>query len=400
MMRFFILLLFVTSLFASKVETFRWSGGESYLSFLEKNRLPLKSLYYDLDKDEQELAEEIKTGVHYQILKTDAGEITQLFIPINDELQIHIHKKRGEFVFEIIPIISETKTETLVLKIKNSPYLDIVNETGSKKLAQIFVSSFKKSLDFNNGLRKDDTLVMIYDQKYRLGKPFSMPILKSAMIEIKNKKHYMYLNEDGKYYNELGDETDEFLLARPIPNAKVSSLFTQRRFHPILNKYRAHLGVDYAATSGTPILAAGDGRVVFAGFMRGYGNVTKIQHENEYMTLYAHQTSFKKGIKQGVSVKKGQLIGYVGSTGLSTGPHLHFGLYKYAQAIDPLKIVQLATKKLSGKGKDVFLKIKKSSDTMIEKLLKESKRFVRISNFDTACYFNNKKCVAEPIQNQ
>ncbi len=392
MIKLFILLLLTTTLFASKVETYRWSNGESYLSFLQKNKLPLKSLYYDLDKEEQELAEEILYGVRYQILKNDSGEITQLLIPINDELQVHIHKPKGEFEFEIIPIISETKTESLLLKIKNSPYLDIIKETGYTNLAHIFIASFKKSLNFKKDSRENDTLVMLYEQKYRLGKPFSMPLLKSAMIEMKGKKHYMYLSENGKYYNELGAELEEFLLARPIGSARISSLFTLRRFHPVLKKYRAHLGVDYGASVGTPILASGNGRVVYAGFTRGYGNVIKIQHENNYQTLYAHQSGFKKGIARGKSVKKGEVIGFVGTTGLSTGPHLHFGLYRSAQAINPLSVIQLVVKKLSNKEKNEFIRLKTTNNKVIDRILKNNKKFPRISNFDSVCYFFNEKC--------
>jgi murein DD-endopeptidase MepM/ murein hydrolase activator NlpD len=394
MIRYFILFLFVTSLFGSKVETFRWSSGETYLTFLERHNLPTKPLYYDLDRDDQTLTEEIRSGVHYQVCKTDAGETTQIFVPLNDELQIHMYKDKNNYFFEIIPIISESKTEAFTLQIDHSPYLDIIRQTGSKKLAQIFVASFKHSLNFKNDLRKGDTLVMIYEQKYRLGKPFSMPTLKVAMIEMRNKKNYIYLNDDERYYNENGNEVEGFLLARPLRDARLSSTFTQRRFHPILKKYRAHLGVDYAAGRGTPITAAGSGIVTFAGFTRGYGNLIKISHSDGYLTLYAHQKSFKKGIRRGVSVKKGTTIGYVGSTGLSTGPHLHFGLYKDGRAIDPLRVVQVATKKLKGNERKAFVKLKNNYDQSIGLHLKNDTRFLHVPYPDTACYFYNGKSCA------
>ncbi len=399
MIRLFLFLFLAASLFGSRVETFRWSDGETYISFLERNKLPLKPLYYDLDEDDQQISEEIIAGVHYQVSKNDKGEIEQTFIPLNDELQIHIYKKKGEYFFETIPIISETKTEALTLKIDHSPYLDIIRETGSKKLATIFVSSFKHSLNFKKELQKGDTLAMIYEQKYRMGKPFSMPTLKVAMIEMNNKKNYIYLNDnDGRFYNEDGNEIEEFLLANPIRNARVSSQFTTRRFHPILQKYRAHQGVDYAAGRGTPILAAGDGKVAFIGETRGYGKIIKLQHNDGYLTLYAHQSSFRKGIKNGLSVKQGQIIGYVGSTGLSTGPHLHFGLYQDGRAIDPLRVVQLATKILKGKEKTAFLKLKSNYDESIRLHLKNETKFERISMPDTVCYFfDGESCVQDKL---
>lgn len=396
---FFILFLFTISLFAAKVEHFKWSDGETYLAFLERNKLPLKPLYYDLDGDEQQLTEEIISGVNCQISRDEKNEIAQIFVPLNDELQIHIYKHNQNYFFETIPIISETKTEAFTLKIDHSPYLDILRETGSKKLASIFVNSFKTSLNFKRDLQKGDKLAMIYEQKYRLGVPFSMPTLKVAMIEMKGKKNFIYYNDsDERYYDESGEKAEEFLLSTPVRNARISSPFTKKRFHPILKKYRAHLGVDYAAGTGTPIMAAGDGRVVFVGESRGYGKTIKIQHEGDFLTLYAHQNSFKKGIRRGSVVKKGEVIGYVGNTGLSSGPHLHFGLYQDNNAIDPLKVVQLAIKKLEGKERAAFLKLVSKYQKEIDTHLKNETRFTQFTYPETVCYFNNGTSSEESTQ--
>ena len=389
MIRLFILfILFSVTLFASQVQNFRWSNGETYLEFLEKNSLPLKTLYYNLDKDDQTLTEDIMSGVNCQILKNDT-DILQILIPINDELQIHIYKNKDSYSFEAIPIISTTKTQAFTIKISHSPYYDIIKATGSKKLAQIFVASFKNSLNFKRDLRKGDTLAIIYDQKYRLGKPFSMPILKVAMIEMKKKKHFIYLNKDDRYYDAKGHEVEGFLLARPVKYSRISSYFTKRRFHPILKKYRAHLGVDYAARRGTPIRAAGSGRVIFASRTRGYGNVIKIRHSDGYMTLYAHQKSFRRGIRKGKYVKKGQIIGYVGSTGLSTGPHLHFGLYKHGRAINPLKVVQVTTKKLKGKKKKEFIKLRNRYNKEILEHIANATKYEKTPAYDNISYFRH-----------
>lgn len=396
MRELFIFFLFAISVLGAQVETSRWSNGETYLMFLEKNNLPLKPLYYNLDEDEQQLTEEIYTGVHYQISKDKDQTISQIFIPLNDELQIHIYKHNGEYFFETTPIISETRVEAFTLQIEHSPYLDIIKETGSVKLATIFVSSFKHSLNFKRDLRKGDRLAMIYEQKYRLGKQFSMPTLKAAMIEMRGKKHYIYLNDDGRFYNEEAKEIEGFLLGNPVRGARISSRFTKRRFHPVLKKYRAHLGVDYAASRGTPIAAAGSGRVTFIGRTRGYGKLIKIQHEDGYMTLYAHQSSFRKGIRNGSYVKKGQIIGYVGSTGLSTGPHLHFGLYKNNQAIDPLRVVQVATKKLSGKEKTAFMQLKSNYDESINLHIANETKYAKVGTPQSVCYFyNGELCVQD-----
>ena len=389
MLRFFIIFSFFVSLYGAEVEHFRWSNGETYLVFLERQNLPAKPLYYDLDRDDQRLTEEMRAGINYQILRESDGTIEQVLLPLNDELQIHIYKDENKYKFEAIPIISETKTEAFSLKITSSPMYNIMKETGSKKLAQIFVNSFKNSLNFKNDVRVGDTLVMIYDQKYRLGRPFSMPTLKVAMIELRGKKHYIYLNEDERYYDEKGHEVEGFLLARPVRGARLSSKFSKRRFHPVLKKWKAHLGIDYAARRGTPIVAAGSGRVIYAARAGSYGNLVKIRHDDGYETRYAHMKSFRRGIRKGKYVKKGQTIGYVGTTGRSTGPHLHFELRKRGRAINPLRVVQVTTKKLKGKERKAFFKLKNRYDDIINEHIENETRFIKLSNLERKNYFFN-----------
>ena len=391
MLRLLVLFLITTSLFGSKIDSFRWPNGVSYLMFLEKNNMPTKKLFYDLDRDDQLLTQEMRAGINCQILRDNEKNILQMLLPLNDELQIHIYKDNGSYRFEAIPIISSTKTEAFTIKIKHSPYYDIVRETGSKKLAEIFVSSYKYSLNFKRDLRKNDTLIMIYDQKYRLGKPFSMPTLKVAMIEMRGKKHYIYLNDDDRYYDEKGNEVEGFLLARPVRGARISSRFTKRRFHPILKKWKAHLGVDYAARRGTPVVAAGSGKVIHAGRLGAYGNLVKIRHDDGYETRYAHLKSFRRGIKRGKYVKKGHTIGYVGSTGRSTGPHLHFELRKGGRATNPLRVVQVTTKKLKGKEKKAFLNLKENYNQSVDIHLANNTPFIKVPKQDSVCYFYGEK---------
>jgi len=399
LIRLLLALLITTTIFASQVERFRWENGETYLVFLEKHKLPIRPLYYNLDKDDQRLTEEMRAGIHGQILKSSDGEIQQLLLPLNDELQIHIYKDKNEYKFEAIPIISTTKIEAFATKIVSSPNYTIMKRTGSHKLAQIFVANFRHSLNFKNDIRNGDNLVMIYEQKYRLGKVFSMPILQAAMIEMRHKKHYIYLNDDKRYYDEKGHEVEGFLLARPVRGARISSYFTKRRWHPILHKWKAHLGIDYAAGRGTPIHAAGSGTISWAARMGTYGNLVKIRHADGYETRYAHMKSFRRGIYRGKHVKKGQVIGYVGTTGRSTGPHLHFELRKHGRAINPLRVVQVTTKKLKGKQYKAFKLLKKNYDESIALHLKNQTSFKRISKFESMCYVHSIDCKA-PTQTQ
>jgi murein DD-endopeptidase MepM/ murein hydrolase activator NlpD len=155
--------------------------------------------------------------------------------------------------------------------------------------------------------------------------------------------------EDGEveYFDRTGRSLRKFLLRTPVDGARLSSTFGMRR-HPILGYSRMHKGVDFAAPSGTPIYAAGSGRVAAAGRNGGYGNYVRIRHSGEYSTAYAHMSRFAKGIKSGQRVRQGQVIGYVGTTGRSTGPHLHYEVLRNDQQVNPLKIKQPPTTQLAG----------------------------------------------------
>ncbi len=154
------------------------------------------------------------------------------------------------------------------------------------------------------------------------------------------KRYYRFrTNDDGvvDYYDEEGKSAKKFLMRKPMTTGVIRSTFGWR-IHPILGYRRLHTGVDYAAPKGTPIYAAGNGIVEKAGRSSGYGNLTLLRHTNGYETAYGHQSAFAQGIAPGVRVRQGQLIGYVGSTGLSTGPHLHFEIRVNGQPVDPLRI--------------------------------------------------------------
>ena len=180
----------------------------------------------------------------------------------------------------------------------------------------------------------------------------------AALITINKKKYYSYLTEDGKHYDSLGKEylkTKKFFTPyiRPISRTRVSSGFTHRRWHPILHRYRAHLGVDYANRTGTPIKVTAKGKIIQKGWKGGYGKCITVQHANGMRSLYAHMSRYRKGLRVGSRVPQGKVIGYVGSTGRSTGPHLHFGMYKNGKAVNPAHYVRVkkakAATKLTGK---------------------------------------------------
>lgn len=351
-----LLCLLVAQMFGVvSIEEREWAKNEFFLKFLENNSLPA-SLYWDLDAQDKELASEIKEGQKYQILWKDNEQIEQILIPVNgSDLQIHIYKDlAGKFVLNYTPISYDTQTRVLRLKIENSAYQDVEKATGSTPVARAMLNAFAGSVDFR-AMQKGDEVILLYERKERLGQRFGDIVLKMAMIEVNKKPSKVFLYKDS-FYDTTGKEMESFLLSTPVKFTRISSGFTRARYHPILKKYRAHLGVDYAAPAGTPVKSAGNGMITFVGTKTGYGKTVIVQHGSGYSTLYAHLSRFAS-IRKGQKVAQGQLIAYVGSTGLSTGAHLHFGLYLNNRAINPFSMVKITKAALKGKEKEEFAKV-------------------------------------------
>jgi len=371
MKKIFLFFIFVEFCFgALSMEERTWENGDTLLKFLQRNSIPM-SLYYELDKEDRELASEIAYKIKYQILKDDENNIEQVLIPVSDDLQIHIYKNENkDFILTFTPIYYDIEERILNLTIENSAYQDVYEESKSATLARAMVRSFKGSINFRN-IQKGDQVLLYYEQKRRLGKLWGDINIKMARIEVnKSPKEIIYFNDN--YYNKQGKEISSFLLTNPLNYTRISSHFTTARYHPVLKRYRAHLGTDYAAPTGTPVKSAGDGTIVFIGTQNGYGNVVKIQHSSGFMTLYAHLSRFAK-IKKGQRVKQGQLIAYVGSTGMSTGPHLHLGVYLNNKAINPLSVIKIAKNKLSQKDKESLKALINNYETKIAQHLELKK---------------------------
>ncbi|NQY19972.1 MAG: peptidoglycan DD-metalloendopeptidase family protein [Campylobacteraceae bacterium] len=372
-----VLSLLLSSFYANEVKTLVWPQGESFLVFLEKNNIP-KKLYFDKDNQDKEFLAEIRAGIEYTVMYNEDNEIKQVLIPVSEELQIHITKVKNEYSLKFSPISYQEVEQTIALKIKYSPYQDILDSTNNKLLANEFIRAYQKSVNFR-GIQKGDNLVLKYKQKIREGKYFGTPELLAALIEVNKRQFFIFKNvNDGKYYNDKAKSLTSYFFKIPLKYRRISSKFTKKRWHPILKRYRAHLGVDLAAPRGRNIYASAAGRITFRGKKGGYGNVIKIKHKNGYLTLYAHMKGFKSGLKRGSRVSQGTLIGYVGSTGRSTGPHLHFGLYKNGRPLNPFKVVRITKTKLKGKNKRIFMK--KTKILAKELLSTVSKKDVNILN--------------------
>ncbi len=376
------LIIFINYLFASYIHEDVWWKGESLLTFFEKHQIP-RDVYFNLSKTDKELCSEIYAGVEFQILYNENNKIEQALIPISEQMQIHIFKDlKGKFTLDIIPIEYREVEQNIAIKIQNSPYQDILETTGNRALANEFILAFKHSVDFRR-LRKDDVVSIVFKQKIRSGRYFGVPEILGASVKMRRKTYYIFENPiDQRYYDDKGKSLTSFLLKTPLRYTRISSRFTHKRWHPILKRYRAHLGVDFAAPTGRRILASASGRVIHKGRKGGYGKTVIIRHSNGLKTLYAHMNSYNSKIKVGSWVKQGRFIGRVGSTGRSTGPHLHFGLYKNGRAINPLRVISVTKTKLTGKKKKEFMDIVKNMKQELDNSLEYANVPMKLEKFD------------------
>ena len=359
----FFLMLFITTCFGATSSNQIWQKGFTFLQFLETYKIPA-NVYWDLYQEDKELTAEIYAGVRYYTLIDDNNTLLQALIPLNDEIQIHIAKENETYKIDFIPVKYFSTTNSIALSIQKSPYQDIVDLTGDINLANEFVNTYKNTINFSRNILKDDKLALIYHSKYRLGRAFGTPDIKASLVETNGIPNFLFAYSDGKYYDQNGNGISRLLLQIPVQNARISSRFSLNRLHPILKVKRPHYGVDYAAPHGTNVKAAANGKVVFAGTKSGYGKIVEIIHENGLKTLYAHLS--KINAKKGQQVKTGQVIGKVGKSGLGTGAHLHFGLYRNNKPINPLSNINSKKVVLTKEQKVEFLKLAKQYEEQLK----------------------------------
>lgn len=241
------------------------------------------------------------------------------------------------FVFDLTDSIRITSGEREVdireaevaAEINSSLYQTLQEMKLSPLLALKLSEVFAWQIDFY-GIQAGDYFKVIYNEKYLDDKFMTVGKIKAAVFNHRGKDFYGFFFDDSSsadYYDEEGNSLRKAFLKAPLKFGRISSGYSNRRFHPVLKIYRPHRGIDYAAPTGTPVQTVGDGVVTEKGYKRGNGNWVKIKHNSTYSSAYLHLSKFGRGIRQGATVRQGQVIGYVGSTGLSTGPHLDFRFY-------------------------------------------------------------------------
>jgi len=277
------------------------------------------------------------------LIRKDGDELAELKYPIDELRTLHIMRDDNDkLTAETLTASIEHKSVETGGVIENSLFLDGHKAGMSDRMIMEMADLFGYDVDFALDLRKGDRFTVVYDQLYTGGEKLRNGDILAA--EFVNQNHVYravrFVNADGEsaYYTPAGQSLKKAFLRTPVAFTRISSPFNLARRHPILNTIRAHKGVDYAAPSGTPIKAVGDGKVAFIGVKGGYGNVIVLQHGPQYSTLYGHMSRFRPGLKAGSRVEQGQVIGYVGMTGLATGPHLHFEFHINGQYVNPVTV--------------------------------------------------------------
>jgi murein DD-endopeptidase MepM/ murein hydrolase activator NlpD len=335
------------------------SGGEELLTVLEENKMTeddateVVTALADL-VDLSHLDSENKIRVAYTADEDDAAAERTIRVSVyeNGVHQATVARSDAEtFVRADEPgplpePVAEVETvvnrAAALPKLYDAVYRTALEQQVPAPLVDQLIRIFAFDVDFQSRITPGDSVEIFHSIQDPDDRDAPEPEILYAALNVGGvaKRFYRFrTSDDGyvDYYDEDGKSAKKFLMRKPVSAGVLRSRFGMR-FHPILKRRRMHTGVDYAAPSGTPILAAGNGRVEKAGRTRGYGNLIVVQHTNGYETAYAHQSKFAKGIRPGSRVRQGQIIGYVGSTGLSTGPHLHFEIRVNDSAVDPLRI--------------------------------------------------------------
>ena len=333
---------------------------ESIINTIEISKFEKNKFLETIKKNKNLKTLRPKQKIFFKIDKKNTPQILEFKIEINKKKEILFSKKNGAKVFKS-KIVEKNFDKKIVYKeskITKSLYQTAINLNIKPNIIIEFARLYGFQVDFQRDIWKDDSFQIIYEEFIDKDKNIvETGEIIFANLNLQNEDLNLYKFEYEKdkidYFDENGKSMRKTLMKTPINGARLSSSYGKRK-HPILGFTKMHTGTDFAAPMGTPIMASGDGLVVRAKWCGGGGNCVKIKHNSTYQTVYAHMSKFAKGIKRGVKVKQGQIIGYVGSTGLSTGPHLHYEVIENGKKINSQKLKLPSGKILKGDQRKVF----------------------------------------------
>ena len=283
----------------------------------------------------------VNTGKKYTVIcASDSTKKAQYFIYEIDAINYVVFDLRGEIdVYKgKKPVIVKLKTASGI--IKSSLWLTMEEQKLSPKLTAELSTIYAWTIDFFK-IQKNDGFRVYYEDKYIDGQYIGIGRLLAAEFTHKGQDFYSFYyreNENfGDYYDEQGKTLRKAFLMAPVDYKRISSRYSKRRKHPVTGRWKGHFGTDYAAEKGTPIWSTANGTIIAATYTKNNGNYVKVRHNGTYTTQYLHMSKIKPGIRKGVFVKQGDIIGYVGSTGLATGPHVCYRFWKNDKQVDPFK---------------------------------------------------------------
>ncbi len=313
----------------------------------------------------------LATGKPYTIFCTnDSTQKAQYFIYQPNPTDYVVYDLRDTMKIFTGKRPVTTKTETLSGTINSSLYETLESQHADPDLAIKLANIFAWTIDFYS-IQKDDWFKIEYDQQYIKGKPIESGSIRSAEFSSRGEVYKAYYFEPdsatgGEFFNEEGKSLRKAFLKAPLKFSRITSHYSLHRFHPVQKRWKAHLGTDYAAPTGTPIHATGSGVVIASRYTRFNGNYVKIKHNGTYTTQYLHMS--RRAVREGQHVAQGQLIGYVGMTGLATGPHVCYRFWKNGKQVDPLKQKFPAATPVAQKYIPAFRQLVESANVVLDNI--------------------------------
>jgi murein DD-endopeptidase MepM/ murein hydrolase activator NlpD len=287
-----------------------------------------------------------KSGDRFRLARTRDGSVIDFEYLTSPLDGYRLYRVADELVAEVMEVDLVRRTEQLAGLVGSSVYNAIRGLGESGQLAHEFSELFAWDVDFSREVRPGDEFRILYERLYQRDSLGNEVYVRPGRIlaaqyrgrDVHTAIHYEWGDEQAGYYRPDGSALERQFLRAPVKYSRIASPFSWSRLHPILRVRRPHLGVDYAAPYGTPVWAVGDGQVTQVARLGGMGKTVKIRHSNGYVSTYGHLHGYADGLRVGSRVKRKQVIGFVGSTGLATGPHVHYDIRKDGVALNPIKL--------------------------------------------------------------
>jgi murein DD-endopeptidase MepM/ murein hydrolase activator NlpD len=337
------------------------AAGERFVEVLERLALDRGDIYAAVAAMGKVLSfRRLRPGHRWEIDLASDGTLAGFLIRLSALDVYRVKRTPAGFEAEREAVEVRTELASLSGEVKTSLWRAVTEGRANASLIPLLTEVFEWDVDFNTETRAGDRFAVVVDKHFVEDQFVRYGAVQAAAYDgtaAGSHRVIPWTSPEGRsgLYDPYGNSVRRAFLKSPLKFTRISSGFTKKRFHPILHRMKAHLGVDYAAPHGTPVRSIGDGKVIFAGWKGGNGKLVSVLHHNGYESHYAHLSLIRKGIRLGALVTQREFIGRVGATGLATGPHLHFGMSKAGHYVNPLTIRRMPDRSLEGADKEAFL---------------------------------------------